>query len=303
MSLVDFINLSKTALELGLICSIVALSLFLSYKMLGICDLSTDACFTLGASVGAVLAINGHPFLSIVLSMLAGLLSGLIVSLLQTKAGINSLLSGIIVNTGLYSINIGIMGGSSLLNMNKTITIFTIIKDYLSDDLYKIVATLLFVIPILIILNYFLKTRIGLTIRAAGNNIKMLSSIGVNSDKIIIIGLMISGSLTALSGNLLAQSQKFVSIDTGNGILTIALASLLIGSIFDKDSSIFKKMIFVVLGSIIFRIIYMLALRFNMPAYMLRFVSSLIIVLTISLPYLKTKYLEIRSYKKRSQHA
>ena len=297
MELLDFINLSKTALELGLICSIVAMSLFLSYKMLGICDLSTDACFTLGASVGAVLAINGHPYLAIILSMFAGSLSGLIVSILQTKAGINSLLSGIIVNTALYSINIFIMGGSSLLNMNKTITIFTIVKDYINASYYKIIVALLFVILVLIFLNYFLKTRLGLTIKACGNNIKMLSSIGVNSDKIIIIGLMISGCLTALSGNLLAQSQKFVSIDTGNGILTIALASLLIGSIFDKESSNFFKLLFTILGSIIFRLIYMLALRFNMPAYMLKFVSSLIIVLAISLPYFKNEFVEYRKRK------
>ena len=297
MEFLDFINLSKTALELGLICSIAALALFLSYKMLGICDLSTDACFTLGASVGAVLAINGHPYLSIVLSMLAGSLSGLIVSILQTKAGINSLLSGIIVNTALYSINIFIMGGSSLLNMNKTITIFTIVKDYINASYYKIIVALLFVILVLIFLNYFLKTRLGLTIKACGNNIKMLSSIGVNSDKIIIIGLMISGCLTALSGNLLAQSQKFVSIDTGNGILTIALASLLIGSIFDKKSSNLSKLLFTILGSIIFRLIYMLALRFNMPAYMLKFVSSLIIVLAISLPYFKNEFVEYRKRK------
>ena len=297
MELLDFINLSKTALELGLICSIVAMSLFLSYKMLGICDLSTDACFTLGASVGAVLAINGHPYLAIILSMFAGSLSGLIVSILQTKAGINSLLSGIIVNTALYSINIFIMGGSSLLNMNKTITIFTIVKDYINASYYKIIVALLFVILVLIFLNYFLKTRLGLTIKACGNNIKMLSSIGVNSDKIIIIGLMISGCLTALSGNLLAQSQKFVSIDTGNGILTIALASLLIGSIFDKESSNLFKLLFTILGSIIFRLIYMLALRFNMPAYMLKFVSSLIIVLAISLPYFKNEFVEYRKRK------
>ena len=297
MELLDFINLSKTALELGLICSIVAMSLFLSYKMLGICDLSTDACFTLGASVGAVLAINGHPYLAIILSMFAGSLSGLIVSILQTKAGINSLLSGIIVNTALYSINIFIMGGSSLLNMNKTITIFTIVKDHINASYYKIIVALLFVILVLIFLNYFLKTRLGLTIKACGNNIKMLSSIGVNSDKIIIIGLMISGCLTALSGNLLAQSQKFVSIDTGNGILTIALASLLIGSIFDKKSSNLSKLLFTILGSIIFRLIYMLALRFNMPAYMLKFVSSLIIVLAISLPYFKNEFVEYRKRK------
>ena len=119
------LGLGSTALELGLISSLTVLALFLSYSMLNVCDLSTDGCFTLGAVVGAVVAISGHPFLSIPAAMGAGVLSGLVTSLLQTKMGIDSLLSGIIVNTGLYSVNIALMGGASLLNMNKTDTVFT----------------------------------------------------------------------------------------------------------------------------------------------------------------------------------
>ena len=119
----NFLSLVQTALELGLICSLTVLALFLSYSMLNVCDLSTDGCFTLGAAVGATVAIAGHPYLAIPAAMAAGMLSGFLTALLQTKMGIDSLLSGIIVNTGLYSINIAVMGGSSLLNMNKTDTV------------------------------------------------------------------------------------------------------------------------------------------------------------------------------------
>ena len=122
------LSLVQTTFELGLISSLTVLALFLSYTMLNVCDLSTDGCFTLGAAVGAMVALAGHPFLSIIAAMMAGMLSGLVVSVLQTKMGIDSLLSGIIVNTGLYSINIAIMKNSSLVNLNKTETVFSMLK-------------------------------------------------------------------------------------------------------------------------------------------------------------------------------
>ena len=125
--------LIQTALELGLICSLTVLALFLSYSMLNVCDLSTDGCFTLGAAVGAVVALSGHPFLALPAAMAAGVCSGYVTALLQTRMGINSLLAGIIVNTGLYSINIWVMGGKSLLNLNKTDTVFTKVRGLLES--------------------------------------------------------------------------------------------------------------------------------------------------------------------------
>ena len=123
----------QTAAELGLICSLTVLALFLSYSMLGVCDLSTDGCFTLGATMGAVVAAAGHPLLSLPAAMLAGVCSGFVVAVLQTKLGINSLLAGIIVNTGLYSVNIAIMSGASRINLNKTDTVFSMVKTLLAD--------------------------------------------------------------------------------------------------------------------------------------------------------------------------
>ena len=129
MTIATILSLGETALKLGLICSLTVLALFLSYSMLNVCDLSTDGCFTLGAAVGAAVAVSGHPFLSIFAAMAAGVCSGFVTAILQTKLGVDSLLAGIIVNTGLYSVNIAVMGGSSLINMNRTETVFSMMKE------------------------------------------------------------------------------------------------------------------------------------------------------------------------------
>ena len=180
MGLDQILALLQTALELGLISSLTVLALFLSYSMLNVCDLSTDGCFTLGAVVGAAVAISGHPYLSIPAAMLAGVASGFITAILQTKMGVNSLLAGIIVNTGLYSVNIAIMGGSSILNMNKADTVFTAVKSALArinmSEQYKLAVAAAAVIIIAALLGLFLKTRLGLAIRANCENPDMVRS-------------------------------------------------------------------------------------------------------------------------------
>lgn len=279
------------------------LALFLSYSMLNVCDLSTDGCFTLGASVGAVVAISGHPYLSIVAAMLAGVASGFITAILQTKMGVDSLLAGIIVNTALYSINIAAMGNSSLLNMNKTETVFTKMKTLLAGTFLEkqsvLIVSLIAVVLVILFLSLFLKTKLGLAIRATGNNPDMVRSSSINPAFTTIIGLCISNAFTGLSGCLLAQSQKSVNIDIGTGMVTVALASLLIGGVFMRKGKITAKAIGVVIGAIVFRLVYTVALRFNMPASMLKLVSSVIVIIAISGPYLKSKYPE---FKRRLDH-
>lgn len=287
-------SLIQTAMELGLICSLTTLALFLSYKMLNVCDLSTDGCFTLGAAVGAVVAISGHPYLSIFAAMAAGVCSGFVVSMLQTKLGVNSLLAGIIVNTGLYSVNIAIMGGASLLNMNKTETVFTLLKTALKgtalERQFKLIAAAIAVLAVFLILVLFLRTRLGLAVRATGNNPDMVKSSSINPAFTTTVGLCLANSFTALSGCLLAQSQKAVDINIGTGMVTIALASLLIGGAVMGRGGIACRAAGVVLGSFLFRLVYTAALRFNMPAFMLKLVSAVIVVLAISLPYLKGQW-------------
>lgn len=300
MSFTAVLNLGQTALELGLIYSLTVLALFLSYSMLNVCDLSTDGCFTLGAAVGAVVAIAGHPFLAIFAAMLAGVCSGFVTAFLQTRMGVDSLLAGIIVNTGLYSINIAVMGGSSLLNMNKTDTVFTRMKALLANtpfhDKQTLIVVLIAVALVVLFLTLFLRTRLGLAIRATGNNPDMVRSSSINPIFTTTVGLCVANAFTGLSGCLLGQAQKSVSIDIGSGVVTIALASLLIGGTFMWKGGICSRAIGVVLGSVIFRLIYAIALRLNMPAFMLKLVSSVIVILAISGPYLKKQWPTVKRW-------
>lgn len=303
MSLSGIVNLVQTALELGLLCSLTVLALFLSYSMLNVCDLSTDGCFTLGATVGAAVALAGHPYLSLPAAMAAGVVSGFITSLLQTKMGVNSLLAGIIVNTALYSVNIAVMGSSSVMNMNKTETVFTKMRALLDGTVLqgqsKLLVALLAAAAVAVILGLFLKTRLGLAIRATGDNADMVRSSSINPAFTTIVGLCVANAFTALSGCLLAQYQKSVNIDIGTGMVTIALASLLIGGVFLGRRALPLRIFGMILGAFVFRLVYTVALRFDMPAFMLKLVSSVVVVATISVPYLKRQY---PLFKRRMQH-
>lgn len=294
MSLDSILTLVQTAAELGLISALTVLALFLSYSMLNVCDLSTDGCFTLGATVGAVVTISGHPYLALPAAMAAGIASGFITAFLQTKMGVNSLLAGIIVNTALYSVNIAVMGNASLLNLNRYDTVFTKALDFLKgtafSQYYKLIVAVIAVVLVAVFLSLFLKTKLGLAIRATGDNPDMVRSSSINPIFTTIIGLCIANSFTALSGCLLAQSQKSVNIDIGTGMVTVALASLLIGNVFLGKKKMPFRILGMVLGAFVFRLVYTIALRFDMPAFMLKFVSSVIVIAAISFPYLKERF-------------
>lgn len=297
MSIEQILPLIQTSTELGLITGLTVLALFLSYSMLNVCDLSTDGCFTLGAAVGGLVALAGHPYLSIPAAMGAGMLSGLLTAVLQTRMGINSLLSGIIVNTGLYSVNIAVMGGSSQLNMNKAPTVFSLLKNALKGtalaDQYKMLVALTAVILVVLFQSLFLRTRLGLAIRATGDNPDMVRSSSINPVMTTTVGLCVSNAFTGLSGCLLGQYQKSVNIDIGSGMVTIALASLLIGGVFFGRRKIPGRAIGAVIGAVIFRLIYATALRLNMPTFMLKAVSSIIVILALSGPYLRKQGAEM----------
>ena len=294
MSFATILGLGQTALELGLINSLVVLSLFLSYSMLNVCDLSTDGCFTLGAAVGAMVAIAGYPYLSLPAAVCAGMCSGFVTAVLQTRMGVDSLLAGIVVNTGLYSVNIAIMGGKSLVNLNKVPTVFSMLKDVLKPTALKgletLMVALLAVAIVVVFLSWFLRTRLGLSIRATGNNPDMVRSSSINPIMTTTVGLTISNGFTALSGCLLAQSQKAADINIGSGMLTVALASLLIGGVFFGRRRIPVRAIGAVIGAFLFRLVYTIALRFNMPSFMLKATSSVIVILAMFIPYLKRQY-------------
>lgn len=296
----SLVSVLQTALELGLITSLTVMALFLSYTMLNVCDLSTDSCFTLGACTGAVTALL-FPAFSLPLAMLAGSLSGLVTALLQTKMGINSLLSGIIVNTGMYSVNIAILGNSSLVNINKADTVFTLMKKLTVDtplqNYYRLIVIVIVVIIVAVILILFLKTRLGMAIQATGDNPQMVQSSSIDPAFTTIVALCVSGSITALSGALLAQYQKTANIDIGQGILTIALASLLIGRSLTRSNKTSIKILMTIVGAFVFRVVYTIALKLNMPAYMLKLISSVIVIIAIASPYLYKQYNQNRQLR------
>ena len=280
----------QTALELGVIYSLVALALFLSFSMLNVCDLSTDSCFTLGCAVGATVSIAGHPILAIFAAMLAGILSGYITALLQTKLGVESILAGIIVNTGLYTINIFIMG-KSILNMNKTTTVFTMVKDLLAgtplENWSRFLVAIVFVGIVALLLALFLHTRLGLSIRATGDNEDMVKASSINPNLTIIVGLCVANAMTALGGCLLGEYQKSCDINMGTGMVTIALASLIIGETLMGRGSIPVRIVGVIFGSCLYRVIVAIAMRFNLPASALKLVSALIVAIAIASPTLR----------------
>ncbi|KIR02765.1 hypothetical protein P261_01580 [Lachnospiraceae bacterium TWA4] len=282
--------LIQSALELGIIYALIALALFLTYSMLNVCDLSTDGCYVLGAAVGAILAIDGHPFLALILAPCAGILSGLVNAFLQTKMKVESMLAGIIVNTGLYTINILVMGKSTL-SMNTTTTVFTMMKDVLKgtalESYSKLVVAVLFTLVAVILLLLFLGTRLGLSIRATGDNIAMVKSSSINPVFTTTIGLCIGGAMTALAGCLLGEYQKSVDINMGTGMVTVVLASLIIGETLFSRKNVKVRAFGVILGSCLYRVIVAVALRFNLPASALKLVSAIIVGLAISMPAIK----------------
>lgn len=292
MTLDKFLALGQTAMELGLVNALTVLSLFLSYSMLNVCDLSTDGCFTLGAAVGALVAIAGYPWLSLPAAMLAGMISGFVTATLQTRMGVQSLLAGIVVNTGLYSVNMALTGNKANLNMNKIPTIFTMAKNLLKDTPLAgqsaLLVMLVTVTLVVLFMCWFLKTKLGLAIRATGSNADMVRSSSINPTFTTTVGLCVSNAFTGLSGCLMAQQAKSFDINMGSGMVTVALASLLIGGVFfAKHRPIPLRAVGVVLGAILFRLVYGLALRLDMPAFMLKLVSSVIVVIAISGPYLR----------------
>lgn len=292
MGIDKWLALGQTAAELGLVNALTVLSLFLSYSMLNVCDLSTDGCFTLGAAVGTLTAIAGYPWLSLPAAMLAGMISGFVTATLQTRMGVQSLLAGIVVNTGLYSVNLALTGNKATLPLNKTTTIFSMAKELLKGTFLagqsSLVVMLIVVALVVIFLCFFLKTKLGLAIRATGSNADMVRSSSINPTFTTTVGLCVSNAFTGLSGCLMAQQQKSFDINMGSGMVTVALASLLIGGVFvAKHKRIPLRAVGAVIGAILFRIVYALALRLNMPAFMLKLVSSVIVVLAISGPYLK----------------
>lgn len=293
------LSIVQSALELGFIYSLVALALFISFSILDIADLSTDGCFTLGCAVCAMFTIAGHPILGLFAAMGAGVCSGFVTAFLQTKMGVPSILAGIIVNTGLYTVNIAVMGFASNVNLFGVDSIFTWGKDAIGGTWYKLILVAIIVVVVAVIISLFLGTRLGLSIRATGDNPDMVRASSINTKLMITIGLCVANALTGLSGGLLAQYNKSCDINLGTGMVTIALASLIIGETLMGKGSIKKRIVGVVLGSCLYRFIVAIALRLDVPAESLKLVSAIIVAVAIAFPYIKQQ-VEFAKSKKAS---
>ena len=276
-----------SALELGCVYALVALALFLSFRVLNIADMTTDGAFTLGCAVSATFAVAGHPILGLPAAMLAGACAGSVTAFLQTKLQIPSILAGIITNTGLYTVNLAVMGFSSNVNMMKAATVFSMVQPILGKTFCKLIPVAVLTLCVGFLLALFLKTRLGLSIRATGDNPDMVRASSINTGFTITVGLCVSNSLTALSGAVLAQYQKTADINLGTGMVIIGLASLIIGETLLPKGKIWLKILGAVLGSIVYRFIIAIALRMDLPSECLKLISATIVALAIGLPAIK----------------
>lgn len=289
----------SSALELGFIYALVALALFLSYRVLNIADMTTDGAFTLGCAVSATIALTGHPLLALPAAMLAGAAAGFITAMLQTKWGVPSILAGIITNTGLYTVNLAVMGFSSNVNLMKADTIFTLCRDALGSG-YKLILAAVITLSACVLMVLFLKTRLGLSIRATGDNPEMVRASSINTAFTVTVGLCVSNSLTALSGAVLAQYQRTADINLGTGMVIIGLASLIIGETVFGRGGMWLKVAGVLLGSIVYRFVIAIALRLDLPSECLKLISAIIVGLAIALPAIRGS-LQVRRQKKQAQ--
>ena len=275
------------ALELGCIYSLVALALFLSFRVLNIADMTTNGAFTLGCAVSATLAVAGHPYLAFPAAMLAGAAAGFITAVLQTRFRIPSILAGIITDTGLYTVNLAVMGFSSNVNLLKKATLFADVKPFLGPC-FRLIPSAAVALLIAGLMILFLKTRLGLSIRATGDNPDMVRASSINTAFTVTVGLCIANALTALSGALLAQYQKSADINLGTGMVIIGLASLIIGEALLPKGRLWLKVLGAILGSVVYRFIIAMALRIDLPTECLKLISAVIVALAIGLPALKS---------------
>ncbi|MDD4678759.1 MAG: ABC transporter permease [Tissierellia bacterium] len=284
MSLTAFIG----AMELGLVYSLLAFGTYISFRILKVADLTVDGSFVLGAAASAMLTFEGMPVVGIVAALTLGAIAGVITALLQTKMGIQPILAGILTMTGLYSINLMVMGGKANIPLLNKTNIFTYAENF-GGRTYKIIVLTAIITVVFIILNWFFRTLLGLSLRATGDNEDMCRASSINTDSVKVVGFALSNSIVALSGALVAQMQQSADVNMGSGMVVISFASLIIGSVIIKDNNITMGLLSVVIGSIIYRLIIALILTTNFPPSYLKLISAIVVITALSLPNLKRK--------------
>ena len=279
------------SLQLGLLYGILAIGIYISFRILNVPDLTTEGSFTFGLATSAMCAIGGHYILGIFLSIAAGALAGIVTGILQTKCRIHPILSGIITMSGLYTVNLAVMKNAvnvSLIGKDEIFTVISAALENMSRDAVRCVVSFIFAAVVCLIMIWFFKTHIGLCIRATGDNEAMVSSSSINVDATKIISLAISNGCVGLSGGLLAQYQGFADINSSVGILVVGLASVIIGEVVMGRRGVTIGIISAVIGSIIYRYIIALATASHIfPAFALKLVSAVIVAVALSIPAIK----------------
>lgn len=280
-----------SSISQGLLWSIMAIGVYLTFRILDIADLTAEGAYPLGAAVCATGIVNGlNPLVSTFLALFAGMIAGLVSGLLHTKMKIPALLTGIVTLTGLYSINLKILGKANVALL-KQVTLVTQLQDL---GLSKINAVLLigavFVVAVILLLTLLFNTQIGLAIRSTGDNIPMSEANGINVDKMKIYGYMLSNGLIALCGALLTQNNGYADLNSGTGTIVIGLASVIIAEVVLRNLRLGWRLASVVLGSVIYRLIILAILEIpGMDADLVKLFSAILLAVVLYVPELQKK--------------
>lgn len=265
------------ALESGLLYAVMALGVYITFRILDFPDLTVDGSFTTGGAIAAVMISGGiSPWIATAAAFFGGMAAGALTGLIHTKGRINGLLSGILMMIALYSINMRIMGKPNVALLGED-TIFTSVS--------PLVLMPFVVIAIKLLLDLFLRTELGLALRATGDNLRMIRSFGTHTDNTIILGLSLSNGLVAVSGALIAQQSGFSDISSGIGMIVIGLASVIIGEAIFGSRTVFWATLAAILGSVVYRVVVALALRVEwLEQTDLKLITAIIVIIALVLP-------------------
>lgn len=278
------------AISQGVLWGLMALGVYVTYKVLDYADLTVDGSFALGGAVSAILIVKGmNPFTSLIFATLAGMIAGVVTGFLHTKLKIPAILAGILSMIALYSINIRIMGQANISLLGEETAISILARGLsLSNNTLSLIIGISFSIIVILFLYWFFGTEVGSAIRATGNNEYMVRALGSNTNTMKIIGLLLSNGLVALSGALVAQSQGYADVGMGTGAIVVGLASVIIGEVvFGKRFSFAYKLAAVVGGSVIYRMIIAIVLQLGLKSTDLKLLTAIIVALALSFPIIK----------------
>ncbi|MDR3333155.1 MAG: ABC transporter permease [Synergistaceae bacterium] len=295
------------SLHLGLIYGLMALGIYITFRILNTPDLTTDGSFTLGVAVSASMTVLGMPGYGLLLGIAAGGAAGAVTGLLQTKMNIHPILSGILTMSGLYTINLFILGDRSNVSLIGSRHLFTMaitLLNGVSKDMARLSVAVILAALCFALLAWFFRTHLGLCIRATGDNDDMVRASSINVDAMRIIAIAISNACVGFSGAVAAQYQGFADIGSGVGMMVIGLASVIIGEMFFGRRSVTVGLFSALCGSIIYRIIIAIALKSNFfPAYALKLVSALIVMIALSMPAIKGRMQTSNIRRQAGRHA